>query len=221
VTISAAFPDHAIAGAWEQMRGLQMNPLTALPAKQKELIAIAVAAQTPCERSVYAHTQFAKLHGATDAEIAEAVMVRPDQVLVNDQLSQLPRDPEALAALPAFELAGPRNRIFFDPTKVRAGIVTCGGLCPGLNNVIRGLVFELWFGYGVRRIHGFRYGYEGLVSSGVMPMELTPETVLDIHEKGGTMLGSSRGNRYTSSVLPMQLARKRWARNGAASRRCE
>jgi AhpD family alkylhydroperoxidase len=68
-------PDHAIAGAWEEMRGLQLNPLTALPAKQKELIAIAVAAQAPCERSVYAHTQFAKLHGATDAEIAEAVMI--------------------------------------------------------------------------------------------------------------------------------------------------
>lgn len=130
-----------------------------------------------------------------------------DQVLVNDQLSQLPRDPEALAALPAFELAGPRNRIFFDPTKVRAGIVTCGGLCPGLNNVIRGLVFELWFGYGVRRIHGFRYGYEGLVSSGVMPMELTPETVLDIHEKGGTMLGSSRGNQDASKMVDTLEAR--------------
>src|SRR5690606_24016400 len=70
-----------------------------------------------------------------------------DKVLVNDRLSQLPRDPDALAQLPAFELAGPRNRIFFEPGKVRAGIVTCGGLCPGLNNVIRGLVFELWFGY--------------------------------------------------------------------------
>jgi 6-phosphofructokinase 1 len=130
-----------------------------------------------------------------------------DQVLVNDQLSQLPRDPDALAALPAFELAGPRNRIFFDPTKVRAGIVTCGGLCPGLNNVIRGLVFELWFGYGVRRIQGFRYGYEGLVSSGVMPMELTPETVLDIHEKGGTMLGSSRGNQDAGKMVDTLEAR--------------
>ena len=68
-------PDHAIAGAWEEMRGIEMNSLTAVPAKYKELIALAVAAQAPCERSVHLHTQFAKLHGATDDEIAEAVML--------------------------------------------------------------------------------------------------------------------------------------------------
>jgi 6-phosphofructokinase 1 len=130
-----------------------------------------------------------------------------DKVLVNDQLSQLPRDPEALATLPAFELAGPRNRIFFDPSKARAGIVTCGGLCPGLNNVIRGLVFELWFGYGVRRILGFRYGYEGLITKGEKPMELTPETVLNIHEQGGTMLGSSRGNQEAEKMVDSLEAR--------------
>jgi 6-phosphofructokinase 1 len=130
-----------------------------------------------------------------------------DQVLVNDQLSQLPRDPEALASLPAFELAGPRNRIFFDPRKARAGIVTCGGLCPGLNNVIRGLVFELWFGYGVRRILGFRYGYEGLITTGVKPLELTPETVLNIHERGGTMLGSSRGDQDAEKMVDTLEAR--------------
>lgn len=130
-----------------------------------------------------------------------------DKVLVNDRLSQLPRDPDALAQLPAFELAGPRNRIFFEPGKVRAGIVTCGGLCPGLNNVIRGLVFELWFGYGVRRIVGFRYGYEGLVPAGVTPMELTPDSVLDIHEKGGTMLGSSRGNQDPEKMVDTLEAR--------------
>jgi len=130
-----------------------------------------------------------------------------DKVLVNDQLSQLPRDPEALAALPAFELAGPRNRVFFDPTKVRAGIVTCGGLCPGLNNVIRGLVFELWFGYGVRRIFGFRYGYEGIVARGVPPIELSPEVVRDIHEQGGTMLGSSRGNQDPEKMVDTLEAR--------------
>jgi len=130
-----------------------------------------------------------------------------DQVLVNDQLSQLPRDPEALAALPAFELAGPRNRIFFDPSKVRAGIVTCGGLCPGLNNVIRGLVFELWFGYGVRRILGFRYGYEGLISKGEQPLELNPQNVLYIHEQGGTMLGSSRGDQDAEAMVDTLEAR--------------
>lgn len=124
-----------------------------------------------------------------------------DKVLVNDRLSMLPKDPEALARLPAFELAGPRNQIFFDPAKVRAGIVTCGGLCPGLNNVVRGLVFELWFGYGVRRISGFRYGYEGLVSWGEKPIALTPDVVMHVHEQGGTMLGSSRGNQEPEKMV--------------------
>ncbi len=124
-----------------------------------------------------------------------------DKVLVNDHLSQLPADGAELSQLPAFELAGPRNRIFFDPAKVRAGIVTCGGLCPGLNNVIRGLVLELWFGYGVRKISGFRYGYEGLVSKGRPPEALTPESVLDIHRLGGTALGSSRGGQAPASMV--------------------
>lgn len=63
------------------------------------------------------------------------------------------------AALPAFELAGPRNRVFFDPARLRCGIVTCGGLCPGMNNVVRGIVLELANGYGVTDVLGFRYGY--------------------------------------------------------------
>ncbi len=125
-----------------------------------------------------------------------------DKVLVDDRLSQLPQaSPERLAQLPAFELAGPRNRVFFEPSKVRAGIVTCGGLCPGLNNVIRGLVLELWFGYGVKRICGFRYGYEGLVSRGKTPEPLTPDTVSRIHHQGGTILGSSRGSQDPGNVV--------------------
>src|SRR5690606_32784823 len=93
------------------------------------------------------------------------------------------------------------------PHKVRAAIVTCGGLCPGLNNVIRGLVFELWFGYGVRRISGIRYGYEGLTSKGVFPMQLTPDVVLHINEQGGTMLGSSRGNQDPTQMVDTLEAR--------------
>ena len=86
-----------------------------------------------------------------------------DKVLVDDRTSRLEGESN-IGALPAFELAGPRNRIFFDPRTVSCGIVTCGGLCPGLNNVIRGIVLELARGYGVKRILGFRYGYEGLIS---------------------------------------------------------
>jgi len=124
-----------------------------------------------------------------------------DKVLVDDRLSQLPSSHELLRALPAFELAGPRNRVFFDATRARAGIVTCGGLCPGLNNVIRGLVLELWFGYGVKRITGFRYGYEGLISRGKTPEPLTPDTVQHIHHQGGTILGSSRGEQDPERVV--------------------
>lgn len=94
----------------------------------------------------------------------------------------------------SFEKAGPREKIFFDPAKTRAGIVTCGGLCPGLNDVIRGLVMQMHFWYGVKNIYGFRYGYLGMVKeSGLQPMVLDPDVVSEIHEKGGTILGSSRG----------------------------
>jgi len=96
--------------------------------------------------------------------------------------------------LPSMERAGPRERIFFDPAAISAGIVTCGGLCPGLNNVIRGLVMTLHHGYGVRRIHGFRYGFAGLnPASGYPVLELTPELVRNINTMGGTILGTSRG----------------------------
>lgn len=93
-----------------------------------------------------------------------------------------------------FELAGPREKIYFDPSKTRCGIVTCGGLCPGINEVIRSLVRELWFIYGVRRIYGFRYGYQGLIAKYRHPvMELDIDAVDAIQEVGGTILGSSRG----------------------------
>jgi 6-phosphofructokinase 1 len=93
-----------------------------------------------------------------------------------------------------FELAGPRSQLFFDPRQTRAGIVTCGGLCPGLNNVIRSLFLELHFGYGVAEVIGFRGGYSGLdPKCGVEPVNITPEYVHDIHQRGGTILGSSRG----------------------------
>ena len=93
-----------------------------------------------------------------------------------------------------FELAGPRPKLFFDPAQTRAGIVTCGGLCPGLNNVIRSLFFELHHAYGVAEVLGFRGGYQGLdPSRGPEPVVLTPEFVDQIHHHGGTILGTSRG----------------------------
>jgi 6-phosphofructokinase 1 len=98
-------------------------------------------------------------------------------------------DPDLL-----LEKAGPREKIFFDPPKTRAAIVTCGGLCPGLNNVIRSAVLELHHNYGVSQILGIRYGYQGLNPAVANPpISLTPDFVEDIHKDGGTVLGSSRG----------------------------
>jgi 6-phosphofructokinase 1 len=138
------------------------------------------------------------------AHLGESAMVfvgEADKVLVNDRFSALPKDAASLETVPAFELAGPRNNTFFEPGRARAGIVTCGGLCPGINNVIRGLVLELWFGYGVKRIHGFRYGYEGLVSKGQLAQTLSPDVVSTIHHQGGTILGSSRGAQDPAKVV--------------------
>jgi 6-phosphofructokinase 1 len=93
-----------------------------------------------------------------------------------------------------FELAGPRSKLFFDPKQTRAGIVTCGGLCPGLNNIIRSLFNELHHAYGVKEVLGFRDGYRGLdPAHGEEPLRLTPAFVDDIHRRGGTVLGTSRG----------------------------
>ena len=124
-----------------------------------------------------------------------------DRVPLDDRLSKLDEYGSDLSRAPAFELAGPRNRIFFDCERVRVGIVTCGGLCPGINNVIRGLVLELNQGYGVEQILGFRYGYAGLVRSGAKPIELTPNTVADIHHEGGTALGTSRGGQDAREMV--------------------
>jgi len=108
-----------------------------------------------------------------------------------------------------FELAGPRRKIFFDPGKTRAGIVTCGGLCPGLNNVIRSVVLELHHGYGVRGIVGFRGGYSGLdPRCELEPVELTPPLVRDIHQRGGTILGTSRGPVDIPAAVENLIQRK-------------
>lgn len=103
---------------------------------------------------------------------------------------------------PAMELAGPRQEIFFDPGAIACGIVSCGGLCPGINNVIRAVTLSLYHHYGVRRIYGFRYGYEGLVKRhGHAPLILTPDLVNQIGERGGTILASSRGPQEPEEMV--------------------
>ncbi|WP_455168546.1 ATP-dependent 6-phosphofructokinase [Aegicerativicinus sediminis] len=98
--------------------------------------------------------------------------------------------------------AGPREKVFFKPEDTTAAIVTCGGLCPGLNNVIRDIVMTLYYHYGVKSIYGIPYGYEGLSKDSPHKfVELTPDEVKDIHEFGGTILGSSRGGHEPSVMV--------------------
>jgi len=125
---------------------------------------------------------------------------RADRVLLDDRFSRVAGTTPA--EQPTFELAGPRDMTFFDPAKTRAGIVTCGGLCPGINNVVRGIVLELTHAYGVKEIFGFRYGYEGLTKRhGHTPLRLRPDMVAGIHREGGTLLGTSRGNQDAGEMV--------------------
>ncbi|HET6459862.1 MAG TPA: ATP-dependent 6-phosphofructokinase [Syntrophales bacterium] len=94
----------------------------------------------------------------------------------------------------SIEVAGPREKIFFDPIQTKAAIVTCGGLCPGINDVIRAIFMELFYRYGVKNVVGIKYGFQGLIPKyGHQLLELTPEIVKDIHTCGGSILASSRG----------------------------
>jgi 6-phosphofructokinase 1 len=103
------------------------------------------------------------------------------------------------------EVAGPRSKIYRHPEEIHAGIITCGGLCPGINDVIRAIVMALYYRYGVKNITGFRYGYERLTKELSVAQKLNPETVRDIHLMGGTVLGTSRGPQNVSSMVQFLL----------------
>jgi 6-phosphofructokinase 1 len=125
-----------------------------------------------------------------------------ERVVFHSEMSEVKEYVESGKPVPSFEKAGPREKIYFDPSKLRCGIVTCGGLCPGLNSVIRAIVLSLHHNYGVRTVYGFPYGYEGLTYRyGHKPVELTPAVVDRIHEQGGTILGSSRGNQDIGEMV--------------------
>lgn len=125
-----------------------------------------------------------------------------EQVSLTTDVNRLKHFYETNTPVPSLEAAGPRETIFHDPAWTRAGIVTCGGLCPGLNSVIKGLVQTLWFDYGVRNIFGIPYGYRGLNPKyGYSPKVLNPDVVDAIQEDGGTILGSSRGNQDAAVMV--------------------
>jgi 6-phosphofructokinase 1 len=138
---------------------------------------------------------------------SSANYVRDDQLIIYDIVAK-PGKECVYQKSDLLELAGPREKIFFDPAKVHAAIVTCGGLCPGLNDVIHSLVMCLWHNYGVRNISGIRFGYRGFLPEYHIPiMELTPKIVTDIHTQGGTVLGSSRGKGDKTNEIVDALER--------------
>ena len=128
-----------------------------------------------------------------------------DALRVRRQVEILPGELESPD--PSFEKAGPRQRIFFEPRQTRAAIVTCGGLCPGLNNVIRSAFLEFHHNYGVREVLGIRHGFLGLTGRGEAPLVLTPEKVDHIHRDGGSILSSSRGEQPTGEMVEFLVQR--------------
>ena len=125
-----------------------------------------------------------------------------ERVVIDVQEMSLVRQIKQGQRPDCFELAGPRPNIFFDPSKLRCALVTCGGLCPGLNDIIRSIVLELHWGYGIQSIYGIRYGLEGFIPKfGHRIVDLTPDYVVNIHERGGSVLGSSRGPQNVDEIV--------------------
>ena len=125
-----------------------------------------------------------------------------EHVLIDVDASSLAQQVQNGQTPASFERAGPRSNIFFDPSKLRCALVTCGGLCPGLNDIIRSIVLELHWGYGVRCIYGIHYGLQGFVPKyGHSVIDLTPDEVSNIHERGGSVLGSSRGPQDIDEIV--------------------
>ena len=137
-----------------------------------------------------------------NTSINESFVADDEGVMIDVTLSGFMDAMKAGTPGPHFELAGPRENIYFDPSKLRCGIVTCGGLCPGLNDIIRAVVLELYFGYGVANIYGFRYGLQGFIPSyGHDIVELAPKFVANILDRGGSILGSSRGPQDIDEIV--------------------
>ncbi len=117
-----------------------------------------------------------------------------ERVMLVRRMIDYQRTVESGAELASFERAGSREKLYYQPPRVHCGIVTCGGLCPGLNNVVRGIVRVLMLRYGVKQVTGFQFGYSGLGADPPRrPIILTPDVVEDVHRFGGTFLGSCRG----------------------------
>jgi 6-phosphofructokinase 1 len=125
-----------------------------------------------------------------------------EKILIINTMQELEQWVESGEPIPMFEKAGPRRKIYFKPGEVTSAIVTCGGLCPGLNSVIRSVVYMNYYLYNNRITYGIPYGYEGFIDSFEHPIiNLTPDLVENIHKSGGTILGSSRGPQDTCEIV--------------------
>ena len=125
-----------------------------------------------------------------------------ERIAFSSQVKNLKNQFHSSEELPSFEKAGARKTLFHNPKNTKAALITCGGLCPGLNNVIKSLVTVLEKDYKIEEIIGIRYGYKGLTkSSDLEPILLNSETVDQIHKQGGTILGSSRGNQDPQEMV--------------------
>jgi 6-phosphofructokinase 1 len=144
------------------------------------------------------HYSMVNHHGQ---KVDKSFVTDDDQVLIYDSRAYLNSLGPGEAPLYC-EQAGPRAQIYFDPSKVHCAIATCGGLCPGTNDVIRAIVLELHHIYRVRHIYGIRYGFQGFIPKyGHSLMNLTPEVVANIHTFGGTILSSSRGPQDVGEIV--------------------
>ena len=125
-----------------------------------------------------------------------------DRILFNTRLTNYSEIQDSLGRPLSVEPAGAREKIFFDPAQTQAAIVTCGGLCPGINDVIRSLTMTLFYRYNVKNITGIRYGLRGLNPTYVdLPINLTPDFVKDITHIGGSILSTSRGPQDISVMV--------------------
>ncbi len=149
------------------------------------------------ERKLKNPLQYANIDGNLEANY-----VKDDEFILFKVWGRKGEPPAPFDKSNLMEKSGPRETIYFNPHHVHAAIVTAGGLCPGLNDVIRSLVRNLWYVYGVRRITGIQYGFKGFLPEYNFPVvELDPDIVDDIHKIGGTMLGSSRGGSDIPAIV--------------------
>jgi 6-phosphofructokinase 1 len=124
------------------------------------------------------------------------------RIVVDVQLDHLEENLQKKTPIISFDQAGPREKIYFDPSKLKCAIATCGGLCPGLNDIIRSIVLELYHIYNVKTIYGIKHGLQGFIPEFEHDvLELNPETVSGIQNTGGSILGSSRGTQDIDMII--------------------